>query len=234
MQWDTRPRNEFSSLLPDFAPLIMAVTDSTGGVWLGRLAYWLQFSDSTRGQRALARASESERADANRVTAFLRAHRTEADRARAARILTKDGFWVNRMTAAAVLSNFASHDSTWFLLVRALRDPHEGVREAAGSVLRALPARPIDWRGSVNDLRLLLGGTNLPEMQSIFELLGRTDVAPALASALLRDNGGWVLDHLGSEAPMANDAAHRLLVRLNAGRDLGSSRSAWEAWVRAL
>lgn len=86
----------------------------------------------------------------------------------------------------------------------------------------------------MNDLRLLLGGTNLPAMVSVFDLLSRTNVKPGLASPLLQNNAGWILDHLGSEAPMASDAAHSLLVQLNGGRDLGRSRSAWEAWVRAL
>jgi hypothetical protein len=234
VQWDTRPRNEYTSLLPDYAPLILAVSDSAGAVWLGRLTYWLQFPDSTARQRALARASESAGADGQRTFAFLQTRRAEGDRVRATRVLKSDGFWVNRMVAVALLSNFAARDSTWFLLVRALRDPHDAVREAAGAVIRGLPSRAVDWRGSVNDLRLLLGGTNLPSIQTVFELLARTDVDPALAAALLRNNAGWVLDHLGSEAPMASDAAHRFLVRLNGGHDLGASRAAWEAWARAL
>jgi hypothetical protein len=88
------------------------------------------------------------------------------------------------MTAVAVLSNFAARDSTWWLLVRALRDPHEAVREAAVAVLATLPTRAIDWRGSAGDLRLLLGGTNLPAIQTVFDLLARTGVAPELAPVL--------------------------------------------------
>ncbi|MEO5567682.1 MAG: hypothetical protein ABIR92_04285, partial [Gemmatimonadaceae bacterium] len=234
IQWDTHARDEFSSLLPDYAPLVLSMTDSTGGVWRGPLMYWLQFSDSTERQRAVSRAPERGRADAGRVFTFLAGHAVEGDRKRAMRVMKRDGFWANRMTAVAVLSNFAAHDSTWWVLVRALRDPHEGVREAVGSVLRAMPSRPIDWRGSASDLRLLLGGTNLPAMQSVFDLLARTAVAPELARSLLLDNADWVLDHLNSETPMASDSAHRLLVRLNGGRDLGASRSAWATWVRAL
>lgn len=234
VQWDTHPRSDYSSLLPDYAPLILAFTDSTGAVRRGRLTYWLQFSDSADRQRALTRAPEKDRADGHRVFAFLDAHRAEGDRRRAVRTLTEDGFWVNRMTAVAVLSNFATRDSTWILLVRALRDPHDGVREAANSVVRALPAHAVDWRASVKDLRLLLGGTDLPAVVTVFDLLSRTDVKPELATPLLRNNARWVLDHLGSGAPMASDAAHRLLVHLNGGRDIGRSRSAWEAWVRTL
>lgn len=234
VQWDTRPRDEFSSLLPDYAPLILRVTDSAAGFWRGRITYWLQYSDSADRQRALARGPAKNRADGRRVFAFLQQHRREADRVRASKILANDGFWVNRMMAVVVLSNFAAHDSTWLRLARALRDPHEGVREAAQSVIAALPSRSVDWRASADDLRLLLGGTNLPAMETMFAVLARTKVDPALASPLLRNNAGWVLDHLGSEAPMANEVAHRLLVRLNGGRDLGTSRSAWEAWARSL
>ena len=97
-----------------------------------------------------------------------------------------------------------------------------------------MPARPIDWRASQGDLRLLLGGTNLQAMPRVFELLAATSVAPELAPVLLKDNADWVLDHLGAEAPGASYLAHRLLVRLNAGRDLGPSRSAWATWVSTL
>src|SRR5205085_2176246 len=146
----------------------------------------------------------------------------------------RDGFWANRMTAAVVLSNFGAQDSTWWVLVRALRDPHEAVRESALGALRHLPTRTLDWRPSASDLRLLLGGTNLPAITTVFDLLARTNVAPELAPHLLRDNADWILDHLGSETPMAGDTAHRLLVQLNGGRDLGRTRAAWESWTRSL
>ncbi len=233
VQWDERRRNDFTSLLPDYAPLILPLTDSTGGVWSGRLVNWLQLAEGERRQRALASAPASARQDAERLSAFLDGHARETDRARAMRVLARDGLWVNRMTAVAVLSRFAAHDSTWLALVRALRDPHEGVRQTAEVVIRGLPSRAIDWRPSTDDLRLLVGGTNLSAIETVFTLLARTSVAPELASPLLRDNGQWVLDHLGSEMPMAGDAAHRFLVRLNAGHDLGRTRAAWAPWVQS-
>jgi hypothetical protein len=234
VQWDARERNEFSSLLPDYAPLIAPVTDSTGTVLRGRILYWLQFSNSARRRQTISRAPAAAHADADRLFSFLDHHAVESDRTRAMRVLAHDGFWVNRMTAVAVLSNFGMRDSTWLILVRALRDPHETVRNAAAAVLGALPARTIDWRASTGDLRLLLGGTNLPAIQTVFDLLARTNVDPSLASQLLRDNADWVLDHLGSETPMASDGAHRLLVRLNGGNDLGRARAPWAAWIRTL
>jgi hypothetical protein len=233
VQWDTRPRSEFSSLLPDYAPLILAVTDSTGIVSRGRILYWLQFADSLSRQRAVARGDAGRRDDGSRVFAFLSERRNERDRTRAMRVLAQDGFWVNRMVAAAILANFGAHDSTWLALVSALRDPHEAVRQAAGQVVSSLSPRPIDWRPAVIDLRLLLGGTNLPAITTVFDLLARTSVAPELASQLLHDNSEWVLDHLGAETPMAADGAHRLLVRLNGGQDLGRARGDWVAWARA-
>jgi hypothetical protein len=174
------------------------------------------------------------RPDGERVFAFLDAHRSAADRELALDVLQRDGLWVNRMIAAMVLANFQQSDSTWWALVRSLRDPHEAVREAAGAVLRALPRRNVDWQSSADDLRLLLGGTNLPAMQSVFEVLASTEVSPSLAPRLLKGNADWVLDHLAMETPMASQAAHRFLVQLNGGVDLGSSRKVWAAWVARL
>ena len=234
VQWDVRYRNEFSSLLPDYAPLIQPITDTAGNVWRGRLLAWLQFANDSSRERAFGFMPAKARPDGERVFAFLDSHRADSDRQRAMRVLTRDGHWVNRMTAAAILGNFPAHDSTWWALARALRDPHEGVREAAGSVIQRLPARAVDWRPAAKDLRLLLGGTNLPEIQSLFDVLARTQVSPAMASTLLRDNADWVLDHLVAETPNAGYAAHQLLIRLNNGRDLGRTREAWATWIRTL
>lgn len=234
VQWDLRPRQEFTSLLQEYAALILPVTETAGGVWRGRILNWLQFSDTVRLQRVIAAAPPSARADAERAIEFRRSRRSEADRERAMRVLAHDGFWANRMAAVAVLSNFAQHDSTWWTLARALRDPHEGVREMAAVIIRTLPPRPIDWRPVSKDLRLLVGGTNLPAMREVFSVLVNTSIAPDMAPILLRDNADWVLDHLASETPMASDAAHRLLVSLNGGRDRGPTRLAWSAWIRSL
>lgn len=234
VRWDARPRNAFSAMLPDYAPLVLPLTDSTGGLRRGRVLYWLQFAAGAEREAEVRGAPASTRADGALVAAFLDARRGDADRARAARVLAGDGYWVNRMVAAAVLSSFPAADSTWWSLVRALRDPHEGVREAAAMALRGMPPRPVDWGPSTADLRPLLDGTNLPAIADVFALLTRTQVDPALAAPLLRGNAEWVLEHLGAESPAGSDAAHRLLVRLRAGRDLGRDRAAWAAWVASL
>jgi hypothetical protein len=236
VQWDNRERNDFTSLLPDYAPLVLAVTDSTGAVWRGRILHWLQFyhDDSARRSATLARAPETARADAGLVWQFLDVRRAEADRARAMRTLKGDGFPVNRMIAAAVLTNFGGNDSTWWALVRALRDPNDAVREFASSVLNGLPGRPVDWAPATSDLRLLLGGTGLPFMGTVLAVLDRTAVSREMASALLHDNARWLLATLASEHPADSGAAHRILVRLNRGVDLGPSRADWARWALAL
>ena len=71
-------------------------------------------------------------------------------------------------------------------------------------------------------------------MGDLFSVLARTSISHDMAASILRDNGNWVLDHLASETPMASHAAHQLLVKLNAGRDLGRSREAWSVWIRSL
>ena len=129
VQWDLRPRDEFSSLLPDYASFVLPITDSTGGVPRGRLIFWLQASDSAGRQRLLSHVPPASRADADRIYAFLDTHRSESDRERALLVLRRDGLWVNRMVATMVLANFAASDSAWRALVRSLRDPHEAVRQ---------------------------------------------------------------------------------------------------------
>lgn len=233
VQWDVHRRNVFTSLLPDYAPVVLPITGVNGEFYSGRIMNWLQHRDSASRQRAIARAPASARADAERLYAFLDGRAAEPDRARAMATLARDGLWVNRLIAAAVLANFPANDSTWLTLVRALRDPAEGVRMAAEDGLRRMPQRSIDWRPVTGDLRLLMGGTNLPAIETVFALLARTEIQPDLAAPLLRGNGQWILDHLGSEMPMAPQAAHRLLVRLNNGRDLGATRDAWATWVNA-
>lgn len=234
VQWDSKPLNAFSAMLPAYAPIILPLTDSTGGLWRGRLLFWLQFSSKADREAAAQRMPAGRGADEKLVSEFLLSQSDEAGRVRAMKVLRRDGYWANRMVAVAVLSNFASNDSTWLTLARALRDPHEAVREAAGMTLRGLTPRTVDWRPASTDLRLLLNGTNLGAITTIFDQLARTQVSAALAPALLRDNADWLLEHLGSEAPMAGDAAHRLLIQLNGGRDLGKARKDWQTWIDSL
>jgi hypothetical protein len=238
VRWDARKRSEYSSLIPDYAPLVLAISDSNGTPSQGRLMQWLQFyqRDSVMRSSILTQLSSSsfEREDAGRLWNFLNARRAESDRLRAMRVLESNGFFVNRMVASAVLANFAAYDSTWWTLVRGLRDPHEAVRNVARDVLKHLPPRTIDWTPVSADLRLLLGGTNLPAMGGVIDLLDRTEVTPELSSSLLRRNADWLLASLASEHPEDHAAAHRLLVRLNRGVDLGPARTDWTRWASSL
>jgi hypothetical protein len=236
VQWDTRKRSEYSSLLPDYASVVLAASDSTGMLSQGRILQWLQFyqRDSLMRAAILEHFSASEGVDARRLWQFLNVRRAESDRRRAIRALESNGFFVNRLVASAVLSNFAANDSTWWALVRELRDPHQAVRNVASGVLKHLPPRPIDWTPVAADLRLLLGGTNLPAMGTVIEMLDRTAVNPELASQLLRKSADWLLATLASEHPEDHPAAHRLLVRLNHGVDLGPARADWTRWASSL
>jgi hypothetical protein len=237
VKWDVRPRNEYTTLIPEYSSIVLPVTDTVGGLWGGRVDNWLQYytSDAEHRASAIARVPAKSRdaaqADAERLWKFLDEHRSEDDRVRALRVLRTDGFNVNRYVAAMVLMSFPASDSTWWALARALRDPHERVRGAARTALYEMAPRRIDWTPVATDLRLLVGGTNLPSLLTTFEVLDRTQIDPKLASTLLHNNAQWVLDHMGATYPSASYTAHKLLVRLNAGVDLGKTRADWETWA---
>ncbi len=46
VRWNAVPLDSFQSLRPDYAPFIVPITDSSGGVWIGRFMNWLQHGDS--------------------------------------------------------------------------------------------------------------------------------------------------------------------------------------------
>lgn len=236
VQWLKTERDTFTVLRPDYAPIVMAVTDTNGGLHVGRVLWPLQFYG--RGPKArneaVASAPASMRADAERLWIFLEGRRTEADWRRAIRTLRGDGQHANRLIAASVLANFPDRDSTWYALTEALRDPRADVRAAAASVLREFPARRIDWTPQVKTLRLLLGGTNVDATEQVVEMLARTQVSPSLARRLLRQNAYWVLTHLRAEYPGAATSARALLVQLHGGVDLGPGSAKWNEWIKTL
>ncbi|MBL0892226.1 MAG: HEAT repeat domain-containing protein [Gemmatimonadaceae bacterium] len=237
VQWNPAILDRGASLRPGNAELLLPITDSTGGVHIRRVAFWLQFAVEERAA-AVARMPEAmraeARADADRLSAFQRARATESHRRMALEALSGDAFWGNRYAAATVLANFGAHDSTWLALVHALRDPNEGVRGAALGVLGSLPPRSIDWRPAIDDLRALLGGTNVSGIGPLMRVLVKTRIAPELAAPLLQDNADWVLEHLRVAAPMVAGDARALLRQLNGGADLGSSPEAWSEWASRL
>lgn len=236
VRWRKAPRDSFTVLRPDYAAVVLPVTDSLGRLAVGRLFAPLQlYGDDSATRAAMIRdRPQAGREDAERLWRFLDAHRAEVDRHTAVVALSQDGAYANRMVAAAVLANFPEQDSTWWALTDALRDGNEAVRTAALVALHDLPSRPVNWAPAVPSLRALLGGTNVGATQEVMELLDRTHVSGALARALLHENGNWVLTHLRAEYPGASYSAHALLVRLNDGRDLGTSDTVWARWLAAL
>jgi hypothetical protein len=234
-QFDDRERIEYTSLRPAYAQLIQPITDSSGGVETGRLHYWLFFRADSNRQSAFARMRPEDRADGTRVYEFLGAHTSETDRQTALRTLERDGFWANRVVATAVLQNFGDSAGTWIAVAKALRDPHEQVRSTAAIVIGTLSEREVDWSPALADLRLLLSGANVSALDQVMRALVRTKVRPSLARGLLRRNADWVLQLLRSEDPTrSSDAAHRFLVQLNRGIDLGRDPRVWSRWVAGL
>jgi hypothetical protein len=236
VRWAPQPPDTFTVLRPGYAPVVLPTTDSLGRLFVGRLVWPLQFyaRDSAARAWALGDGGATQREDATRLWRFLAEHRAEADRRMALAALRRDGFYANRVVAAAVLVNFADRDSTWWALTEALRDPNEAVRIAASTVLSEMPVREVDWAPVAPTLRLLLGGTNLLAMEGVFTMLARTRVSPSLARSLLGGDGTWVLEHLRAEYPGGRKAAHALLVQLNSGQDLGISADAWARWIADL
>ncbi|HEY0971842.1 MAG TPA: hypothetical protein VGE02_12810 [Gemmatimonadales bacterium] len=154
--------------------------------------------------------------------------------ATAIRATRSDTSWGHRVLAVSVLANFATRDAAWHALAAAMRDPDERVRNAAGMILGRLAEREprrIDWRPARADLRALLGGTNVWEYRTLLDVLGRTQVSPALAGTLLRDNTHLLLAHLEARAPQAHEPALAATRRLS-GRP-AMSRDEAVAWVAA-
>lgn len=231
VRWRRVPADSFETLLPDYAPLVLPVTDSSGNLWTGRLLAGAR-SGSGAVRPAMAGGGDSLAHPAvDPVARFLAAHRSTTDWQRAISRLERSSFYVNRLAATFVLSSFPENDSTWHALVRALRDPSEAVRLASGAVLMGFPRRPVDWTPVRDDLRALLGGTNLSIMDDLLRLLVQTQVSPTLASTVLRGNDVWVLRLLESEAPSAATAARAFLTAMNGGQDLGASPRAWRTWI---
>ncbi|HUP19365.1 MAG TPA: hypothetical protein VM778_05355 [Gemmatimonadota bacterium] len=172
------------------------------------------------------------------VRAFLDAHATPADRARAMEVLASDRHWFNRSIAAAVLSNFPDWDETWHALARAARgfgpdDRSRGLAVASLTALGQRHARPVDWTPAADDLRALLDGTSVFAFPQVLEVLARTRVSRDLAGPLLAGGGELVLDHLSISIPSTRARAMGVLEGLS-GLDYGSDAERWRAWIETL
>jgi hypothetical protein len=180
--------------------------------------------------------SRSDSAEVRFFWDFLERNRNSQSAKLAERILLEDASVDNRRLAASILGAQRGRVRAWYALVKGLRDPDERVAAAAEmgltSLLTGTQSR-IDWRPAVADLRAILDGTNVLALRTTLLILTKTKVDPMLARALIRENGGLVLDLLASHSPTHRNAAHAFLVRL-AGKDLGSSTDKWRTWLRGV
>ena len=171
-----------------------------------------------------------------RFRQFVRLHASEADRRLAVRTLAKDGTRAHRIIAVALLSNFLTADSTWWVLADEMRD-RAGIPAAMAAQLmltrsRVAP-RAVDWRPAAPALRALLDGTNVHLFTATLELLRNTSIDPALAPTLLRRGGELPVAFLGASDPYDRDLAHDFLVRVS-GQDFGYDRTRWSGWIDGL
>lgn len=234
VRWLRTPLDTFRVLRPQYASLVIPITDSMGTFLAGRFIVPLQlYGRGEAVSKSLASAPANIRSDFDRLRRFLNEHRTEADLVTALTALRTDGEYLNRMIAVAILANFSDRDSTWWALTDALRDPQEVVRIAAKEVLNNFSPRYVSWKPASESLRALLGGTNVVVTEQVLWMLAATKVDPALARPLLRGNGFWILSHLGAENLGARSAARAALVQFR-GRDLGPSRVEWARWIAGL
>lgn len=235
VQWLRAQLDTFRLLRPQYASVVLPITDSTGTLSPAQFIMPLQmYGRRESASTSLASAPAGVRSDVDRLWRFLDDHRTHTDWQNALATLRMDGAYPNRMIAVAILSNFGDRDSTWLALADALRDPQEVVRTAAKVVLNSLLPKKVDWRSASQSLRLLLGGTNVTATDQVLRMLAQTKVDPALAGELLRGNGFWILSHLDAENPSARSAARAALIQLRDGHDLGPAAAEWARWIAQL
>lgn len=153
----------------------------------------------------------------------------------ALQLLEQDSNPVHRQVAAAALIRFTDDPGAWRAIVRALRDPAEGVGIVASQVLEQLTnysPRPIDWGADVESVRAILDGTRLFFLPTLIRALNVTGVEPVLAPRLLRNGGQLLLAYAtAEEAPVREDA--RALLRRLTQTDAGPGGDEWRAWIAA-
>jgi hypothetical protein len=191
--------------------------------------------DSAR-EHLILRSWPNDSAHVRAFWRFLEWSRNAQTAGLAERTLVEDANVENRILAAAILGAQRGRVRAWYALVKGLRDPDERVAAAAEMGLRSLltgAQSRIDWRPALADVRAILDGTNVLGLRTTLVVLTKTQIDPTLAPALLRENGGLVMDLLGSHSPAHRDAAHEFLVRL-AGKDLGLSPDNWRMWLQGV
>jgi hypothetical protein len=125
---------------------------------------------------------------------------------------------VHRAAAACVLANFADRDESWHALADALRDPHAMVSTSATQALASLTrhrAKHVDWAPAAETIRMLLDGTNPFALRATMRMLLATEVDPALASRILPQKGGLLIDIAEAQESQGREVALTLLRRLS-------------------
>jgi hypothetical protein len=202
----------------------------------GAQDFGIHATADTALEKLILRSHAKDSAQLRSFWKFLESNRNSRSAALAERTVLGDASVENRSLAAAVLGAQRGRARAWHVLVKGLRDPDERVAAAAEMGLISLMTgeqTPIDWRPVVTDLRAILDGTNVLALRTTLQVLTKTRIDRTLASALLRENGGLVIDFLGSHSPTHKDAAHQFLVWL-AGKDLGIEANSWKSWLREI
>jgi hypothetical protein len=166
-----------------------------------------------------------------------RRYNSPKDLSNAIRALNSAADPYSRMAAVLVTMNFPNRDEAWHALARGLRNVNENVRilsfQALNSWATYFPRR-VNWKSAKEDLRTILGGTNLFAFPFLLKVLAATKVDPRLAQGLLASgNGRLVLAYLTAEHKHESELAHEFLLQA-AGRDLGQAPENWKPWIDRL
>lgn len=154
---------------------------------------------------------------------------------RAIATLRADANVENRLVAASILRNFPARDEAWHALVGALRDEEDRVQSTAAQALASMSRRAprrVDWRPATDDLRALLGGTNVGQFRELVTMLDATKIDGALAAPLLAGNGDLLLAVAAAEFRPVRDPARALLARLSG--QASATPGEWARWIATL
>ena len=229
-----KPPARKSTPLPAWRDGYGTLKDHVAAYQMGAQDFGIYAVRDTVLEDLILRSYPSDSAEVRFFWRFLERNRNPQSANLAERTLLEDASVDNRMVAAAILGAQRGRVRAWYALVKGLRDPDERVAAAAEmgltSLLTGTQSR-MDWRPARADIKAILDGTNVLGLRTMLLVLTKTKVDPMLARTLIPENGGLVLDFLGSHSPAHRDAAHAFLVQL-AGKDLGPSAYNWRMWLR--
>lgn len=156
--------------------------------------------------------------------------------AAAQRMLDSDSSIYNRTMAALIVANFADHDSAWFALMDAQRDPVGPPGSTAGQLLQMLSRRSprtVDWKPAVKQLRYIIDGTNLFAFDETLEVLTATKIDRSLGPDLLANGGAVLRAKLRSGDIFAKRGVAAFLSHLS-GLPATSDAATFERWMDGL